>query len=84
VGAVFGVIVGLAINISLGRIGLDFAQYASITEYMALISGRVYPSLGMSHAVSRVLTVILIATLAALIPAVEASHREPAEALHSV
>lgn len=84
VGAVFGVLVGLAINISLGRVGLDFAAYASITEYMALISGRVYPSLGMSHAVTRVLTVIVISTLAAFIPAVEASHREPAAALHSI
>ncbi len=84
VGAVCGVLVGLAINISLGKIGLDFAAYASITEYMALISGRIYPSLGMSNAVGRVLTVILISTLAALIPAVEASHREPAAALHSV
>lgn len=84
VGAACGVLVGLAINISLGKVGLDFAAYASITEYMALISGRVYPSLGMSHAVGRVLTVIIISTLAALIPAVEASHREPAAALHSV
>lgn len=84
VGAAFGVLVGLAINLSLGRIGLDFAAYASITEYMALISGRIYPSLGMSNVAGRVLTVIIISFLAALIPAVEASHREPAEALHYV
>ncbi|MGE5249874.1 MAG: ABC transporter permease [Bacteroidota bacterium] len=84
VGAVAGVVVGLAINISLGKIGLDFAQFSSITEYMALISGRIYPSLGMSKFVPRVLTVIIISTLAAWIPASEASRREPAEALHYV
>jgi ABC-type lipoprotein release transport system permease subunit len=84
VGAAAGVAVGLAINLSLGKIGLDFAQFASITEYMALISGRIYPSLGMSKVLPRVLMVIIISTLAALIPASEASHREPAEALHYV
>jgi ABC-type lipoprotein release transport system permease subunit len=84
VGAVAGVLTGLAINLPMGRIGMDFAQYASMTEYMALISGRVYPSLGMSNVLSRALTVIIISTLAAWIPAHEASRREPAEALHYV
>jgi ABC-type lipoprotein release transport system permease subunit len=84
VGAAAGILVGLAINVSLGRIGLDFAQYASITEYMALISGKIYPSLGMSKALPRALTVIVISVLAAWIPATEASRREPAEALHAV
>lgn len=84
VGAVAGILVGLAINASLGKIGLDFAQYASITEYMALISGKIYPSLGMSKALPRALTVIVISILAAWIPATEASRREPAEALHAV
>ena len=55
-----------------------------MTEYMALISGKIYPTLGLSNLVPRVLTVLIISTLAALIPAVEASHREPAEALHFV
>jgi ABC-type lipoprotein release transport system permease subunit len=84
VGAVAGVVVGLAINLSIGKIGIDFGQMASITEYMALISGKVYPSLGMKNVVGRVLTVIIIATLAAWIPAREAARREPAEALHYV
>lgn len=84
VGAAFGVIVGLVINLSLGRVGLDFASYASITEYMALISGRVYPTPGMDNVLPRILTVVIISTLSAIIPAVEASHREPAAALHHV
>ena len=51
---------------------------------MALISGRIYPSLGMSNVVPRILTVVIISTLAAWIPAREAARREPAEALHYV
>ena len=84
VGVITGIAMGLAINLSFGKVGFDYSQFAGVTEYMALISGRIYPSLGMSHALTRVLTVIVISTLAALIPAVEASHREPAAALHSV
>jgi ABC-type lipoprotein release transport system permease subunit len=55
-----------------------------MTEYMALISGRVYPTLGLQSLPGRALTVIIIATLAAWIPAREAARREPAEALHYV
>jgi ABC-type lipoprotein release transport system permease subunit len=51
---------------------------------MALISGRVYPTLGLQSLPGRALTVIIIATLAAWIPAREAARREPAEALHYV
>ncbi len=84
VGAGLGVVLGLIINGTLSQVGMDFASYASMTEYMALISGRVYPTLGLDRALGRVITVIVISTLAAWIPAREASHREPAQALHSV
>jgi ABC-type lipoprotein release transport system permease subunit len=84
VGAFLGVALGLVINGTLGQVGMDFASYASMTEYMALISGRIYPTLALDRVVWRVITVILISTLAAWIPAREASHREPAEALHYV
>ena len=84
VGALLGVVLGLMINGYLRQVGMDFASYANMTEYMALISGRIYPTLGLDRAVWRVITVIVISTLAAWIPAREASHREPAEALHYV
>ena len=84
VGALLGVVLGLMINGYLRHVGMDFASYANMTEYMALISGRIYPTLGLDRAVWRVITVIVISTLAAWIPAREASHREPAEALHYV
>jgi putative ABC transport system permease protein len=84
VGVVAGVFFGLALNGSLGRIGLDYTSFANLTEYMALISGRVYPTLGLNGLPWRALTVLIISVLAAWIPAREASHREPAEALHYV
>lgn len=84
VGVVFGVVIGLAMNIILGRVGLDFTQYGSMASYMALISGRVYPSLGVEKLPQRVVTVIIISILSSLLPAREAAQREPAEALHYV
>lgn len=84
IGTGVGVVLGTIINGSLGAVGVDFAAFSTITEYMALISGRVYPSFGLGNILMRAITVLIIATLAAWIPAVEASRREPAEALHYV
>jgi ABC-type lipoprotein release transport system permease subunit len=75
---------GLLLNGGLRQVGLDYSQFAGVTEYMALISGRIYPTLGLRKVLWRALTVLIIATLAAFIPAREASRREPAEALRFV
>lgn len=84
VGVIVGIAMGLATNLSLGKVGMDYSQFAGITEYMALISGRVYPTLGVGKLFWRAGVVAAIAALAALIPAVIASRREPSEALHYV
>ncbi|MBV6449537.1 MAG: hypothetical protein MHPDNHAH_00248 [Anaerolineales bacterium] len=84
VGVVAGIVMGLAINLSLGQVGMDYSQFAGLTEYMALISGRVYPTLGLNKLFERAMIVLVIAALAALIPAVIAARREPSEALHHV
>jgi putative ABC transport system permease protein len=84
VGVIAGVVFGLILNGSLGRIGVDYSQFSNITEYMALISGRVYPTLGVTNLPWRALTVLVISALAAWLPATEAARREPAAALHSV
>jgi putative ABC transport system permease protein len=84
VGAAAGVAIGLALNGSLGIVGLDYSQFSSLSDYMALVNSRIYPTLGLSNLFSRALTVIIISTLAAWIPASEAARREPAEALHYV
>lgn len=75
---------GLAINLSLMRVGMDYSSFAGVTDYMALISGRVYPTLGVNKLFMRAMIMLVIAALAALIPAVIASRREPSEALHHV
>jgi ABC-type lipoprotein release transport system permease subunit len=84
VGLVAGIIMGLLFNLLLGQIGIDFGKYASLTEYMALISGKIYPSLGIDKLLQRGITVLIISVLAAFIPAREAAQSEPAEALHFV
>ena len=84
VGVVAGIALGLMINLSLMQVGMDYSQFAGVTEYMALISGRIYPTLGVSKLFMRATIILLIAALAALIPAMIASRREPSEALHHV
>jgi ABC-type lipoprotein release transport system permease subunit len=83
-GVVFGIVVGLLINGLMRRVGLDLSAISTATDYMALISGRVYPSWGLEKLFVRALTVAIISALAALIPASEAARREPAAALHHV
>lgn len=84
VGVVAGVALGLLINGVLGQVGMDFAKFSSLTSYMALISGKIYPTLGLEKLLQRTLMVLIITSLAALYPAYEAAQREPAEALHYV
>jgi ABC-type lipoprotein release transport system permease subunit len=84
VGAAVGGILGVSLNGLLRQIGLDYTQFANVTTYMALISGRIYPEWGLDMFFQRALTVAIISTLAAFYPALEASRREPTEALHTV
>jgi ABC-type lipoprotein release transport system permease subunit len=84
VGVALGVCLGLLINGIMMRVGLDFTSYSNVTDYMALINERIYPTWGVDKLVGRVLTVAVISALASLIPAREAAQREPAEALHYV
>jgi putative ABC transport system permease protein len=84
VGVVAGFILGLLLNFIFSKVGFDFSAFTSLTEYMALITGKIYTTLGLEKIVQRVVTVIIICTLAAYYPAREAARREPAEALHYV
>jgi putative ABC transport system permease protein len=84
VGVIAGVVMGLGINLSLMKVGMDYSQFAGVTDYMALISGKVYPTLGVAKLGMRVTIMLIVAALAALIPAIFASRREPSEALHHV
>jgi ABC-type lipoprotein release transport system permease subunit len=84
VGVLVGAAFGLITNLSLMQVGMDYSQFAGVTDYMALISGKVYPSLGIGKLPMRSIIIFVIAALAALIPAIIASKREPSEALHHV
>ncbi len=84
VGVIAGIALGLLCNVILGQVGLSFGSMSSITDYMALLSDKVYPTLGLDHIVQRSITILIICTLAALYPAREAARNEPARALHFV
>ncbi len=84
VGAAAGIVLGLAINGYLMKVGLDFGSMSSAASYMALVQSRVYPTWGIEMLPMRVSMIVIISALAALIPAAEAGRREPAEALHFV
>ena len=83
-GACFGVGLGLVVNAIVGRVGFDFSQFTEMTDYMALIDGRIYSSLALAKAPQYVLTAVVISILASFYPAREAARREPAAALHYV
>jgi len=84
VGVGVGIVFGLALNGMLMRTGLDFGSMTQAASYMALIKDKVYPTWGVEKLLMRASMVAIISALAALIPAVEAGRREPAEALHFV
>jgi ABC-type lipoprotein release transport system permease subunit len=84
VGVAFGVALGLLMNGVLGQVGLDYSKFSSVTEYTALITGKVYSTLGLEKLPFRAITSVIIAILAALYPARQAALSEPAAALHYV
>ena len=84
VGVIAGIAFGLLINGLFKLVGVDLTSLSGATSYLALMGGRIYPSWGLENIIGRSLTVLIIASLAALYPAREAAQREPAEALHYV
>ncbi len=84
VGVAFGILLGVLINAGLGRVGMDFSAFTSMSEYTALITGNVYPTLGLEKLLGHALVVLTIAVFASLYPAWEASQKEPAVSLHYV
>jgi len=89
-GALAGCVLGGVIGAYYGRVGIDFmALYGGVDigEYSGLIGlmgDRLYLRIGIDVLARRALTVGVIAALASLYPAWQASRREPAEALHYV
>ena len=69
VGLFFGIGLGLLLNGLLSTVGMDFSAFTTITEYTALITGKVYSTMGVDKLLMRSLTVIVISMLASFIPA---------------
>jgi ABC-type lipoprotein release transport system permease subunit len=84
IGVGFGVLVGVAFNFISGQFGWDYSQFSSLSQYMALITGKIYPTLGLEKLAQRGLTALIIAVLASFYPAREAAQNEPAQSLHYV
>jgi putative ABC transport system permease protein len=84
-GALVGCVLGGLVIAYYGQVGLEWAGEATeYSELAALLGGRIYFSIPVNVLLQRALTVAIIATLASLYPAWQASKREPAEALHYV
>lgn len=84
IGLVIGILFGLGINLSLQQVGLDYTGYADVASYMALISDRIYPSMGIDKLPLRSISVFVISLASSFFPAREAARNEPAESLHYV
>jgi putative ABC transport system permease protein len=84
-GALVGCALGGLVSTYYGKVGLEWAGSATeYSELAALLGGRIYFNIGLDVLLNRALTVAIIAALASLYPAWQASKREPAEALHYV
>jgi putative ABC transport system permease protein len=82
-GSLVGCVLGGLVVVVIGQVGIKFS-IAGMGEMMALLGDRLYPTLRIDLLLERALTVAVIAALASLYPAWQASRREPAEALHYV
>lgn len=83
-GVLVGEALGIGLNALFSVVGFDFSKFSTITDYMALISGRIYTGLALQSIFTRAVPILVITILASLIPAREASQQEPSEALHYV
>ncbi len=89
-GALGGSVLGGVIGAYYGRVGIDWmALYGGVdmseaSPLIGLMGDRLYLRIGIDMLVGRALSVGVMAALASLYPAWQASKREPAEALHYV
>jgi len=84
VGAVVGTIMGYLITSVIGIFGINYGAFVNLVDYMALMGSHIYPAFDLELTLQRAGLLAVISALAALYPAIEASRREPADALHHV
>ena len=85
VGAVIGCLAGVGLVMLIRQAGgIYFGFTSGLGEITALMGDRLMPTLSVADVVSRGIIVAVIAAIASLYPAWQASRKEPAEALHHV
>ena len=84
IGAVIGCILSWLLVLVVGQVGIDYSMAQGTGDITALIGNRLYPSIPIINVVFYGMAVVIIAGLASLIPAWQASRNEPAESLHHV
>ncbi len=84
VGAVIGGALGFGLNWAVAQVGIDLGYAEGAGGMVALLGDRLYPAYSWAVAVNRGLAVVLIAALASLYPAWQATRKEPAQALHHI
>jgi ABC-type lipoprotein release transport system permease subunit len=84
VGALLGCVLGAGLILLVARQGIDVSATSGMGEATALLGSRIYPVVTVGDFISRAITVTVIAALASLYPAWQASRKEPAQALHHV
>ena len=85
VGAVVGCSFGWLVLLVISQAGgLDFSFASGMGEVTALMGDRLYPSISLGDILGYGITVVVMATLASLIPAWQAARKQPAETLHHV
>ncbi|MCB9434103.1 MAG: ABC transporter permease [Ardenticatenaceae bacterium] len=88
IGAVVGCVFSWLLVAWVGQQGIDFSSFYSdldqAGEIYALMGTHLYPAIATSTIMVYGLVAIFVGALASLIPAWQASQREPAESLHYV
>ena len=85
VGAVIGCGLAFVLIALLGSVGIDLGKLTTgMGEVGVLMSGKLYPVVTLPDLISRAIIVVVIAAIASLYPAWQASRKEPAKALHHV
>jgi ABC-type lipoprotein release transport system permease subunit len=85
VGALSGCVLGVLLMALIGSVGIDLSKLTTgMGDIGVLMSGKLYPVVTAPGLISRAVIVVVIAAIASLYPAWQASRQEPAKALHHV
>jgi ABC-type lipoprotein release transport system permease subunit len=78
-------VLGVLLMALIGSVGIDLSKLTTgMGDIGVLMSGKLYPVVTAPGLISRAVIVVVIAAIASLYPAWQASRQEPAKALHHV